>query len=468
MADVKKQKMEGAAGEGRGGVAGGRDWTKGSITRNLISLSWPMLISTGLRTMGPTIDMIWVGKLGAASIAGVGIASLAVTVLMTGRMGVRIGTRAILTRFVGAGDARGANHVARQALIISGAYAITMAVIGILFAVPILSLLGVEADVVAEGAAYMRIMFIGSAAMSFGMMNEGIMQASGDAVTPMRISVLYRLSHIVLCPFLVFGWWIFPRMGVSGAAVTNVVAESLATVIGLWILFSGRSRLRLTLRNFHLDLNIIWRIVRIGIPAAIMSMQRSLARLVLVWFMTPFGTLAVAGHTLVQRIEFFVAVPGFGFGQAAGVLVGQNLGARQPGRAERSAWQAVGFAGGIIGICSVLMLLFPGNVIRLFSPDPAVVQVGSVFLRIQIVGFLMFGFDTILMNSLSGAGDTLPPMLFNLLSMWVVPVPLAFLLPRVTNLGVYGVRWAIVAGTIAGAIAFITYFRLGRWKRKKV
>ena len=445
-----------------------RDWTKGSTTRNLLSLSWPMLISSTIRMMGPTIDMIWVGKLGAASIAGVGLASIAVMVMMSGRQGINTGMRAMVARYVGAGDTEGANHVAQQALVISTAYAIAVATIGILFAKPILILLGVEADVVAEGAAYMRIMFAGTAAMSFGMMAGGIMQASGDAVTPMRVTMISRLFHVVFCPFLIFGWWIFPRLGVSGAAITNIASESLGMSIGLWVLFSGRSRLRLTLRNFHLDINILLRMIRIGVPASLMVMQRHLARLVFVWFMIPFGTLAVAGHTLMARIESFFVTPGFGFGGAGNVLVGQNLGAQQTERAEKSGWLAVGFAEIIMLIFSLAMLVWPESVIRIFNTEPAMVEIGVSFLRIAVVGFSVIGFSVVLIECLAGAGDTVPSMLFTLMSMWVVPVPLAFLLPRFTSLGVYGVRWAIVAGMIAGPVAYTVYFWLGRWKRKQV
>jgi len=468
MTDAKKQEIEGSAGRGRRGLAGGRDWTRGSIVRNLLSLSWPIIISSGFRMLGPTIDMIWVGKLGAASIAGVGVSGMAVTVMMTGRMGFSTGMRAMVARFVGAGDTEGANHVAQQAFVVSAAYSIVVAAIGVFFAEPILTLLGLEADVVAEGAAYMRIMFVGSAATSFGLMTEGIMQASGDAMTPMRLSLFYRLFHIGLCPLLIFGWWIFPRLGVSGAAVTNVASQSLGTVLGLWVLFTGRSRLKLTLRNFRVDLNIIWRIVRIGIPAAIMSMQKSFSRLVFVWFMVPFGTLGLAAHSLCQRVDHVIIIPASGFGQGAGILVGQNLGAQQPGRAERNAWLAAGLATGIIFICVVAIMLWPGSVIRIFSPEPELVEVASVFLRIAAVGMLVASFSIVLQNSLTGAGDTLPPMLIVVISIWLVQMPLALLLPRVTNLGVYGVRWALVAGIVARAIAFTIYSRLGRWKRKSV
>ena len=460
--------MEDIGGSPRIRGAFARDWTKGSIIGNLLSLSWPIMVSQSLNMVGPTIDMIWVGKLGAATIAGVGVGGMAVMLVNSIMMGLIVGLRAIIARFVGAGDARGANHVARQAFAISTIFSIVMASIGIFFAEPILIMFGLEADVVAEGAIYMRIMFVGSVAMSFRMVAEGIMQSSGDTVTPMKIAIVFRFLHVVLCPFLVFGWWIFPRLGVSGAALTNVISQSLGVTLGLWVLFSGRTRLRLNLSNFRLDPNIIWRVVRIGIPASIMGMQRNLGHLVLMWFMVPFGTLAVAAHTLCQRIDMILVMIGIGLGNGAGVLVGQNLGARQPERAARSGWLAASVVEGFMVIGALAILLWAESIIRIFNTEPALVELASTFLRIAAVGYLMLGFGVTLSHCISGAGDTVPPMLATLLTIWVVQMPLAFLLPQVTDLGIYGVRWAMVVGMAVGAVAYTTYFRLGRWKSKKV
>ncbi len=213
---------------------------------------------------------------------------------------------------------------------------------------------------------------------------------------------------------------------------------------------------------------MIWRIVRIGLPASVMGMQRNISQLVLMWFMAPFGTLAVAAHSLNQRIEMILFMPAMGFGMAAGVLAGQNLGARQPERAERSGWLASGLAEGFMLICSLAILLWAEGIIHIFSSEPELVKIGSIFLRIAVAGYVVMAFAAVLQQCISGAGDTLPPMLFTTLGMFVVQIPLAFLLPRVTGLGVYGVRWAMVAGTVVGTIAYIVYFRLGRWKRKKV
>ncbi len=445
-----------------------RDWTKGSIIRNLLSLSWPIMISDGLRTVGPTIDMIWVGKLGTAAVAGVGVSSMAILAVMVGMMGLNAGMRALIARFMGASDTESANHVAQQSLVVSAVYAAVIALIGILYAEPILSLFGLEADVITEGAAYMRITFAGTAVLSFGMMAEGIMQSSGDAVTPMRISVFYRILHIALCPFLIFGWWIFPRMGVSGAAISSIVAQGLGMVIALLVLYTGRSRLRLSMKNLCIDFKTIWRMVRIAIPISLAMVERAFGRLAFVWLMAPFGTVAVAAHSIIERIEVFLTTPAFGFGRGGGVLVGQNLGARQPERAERSAWMAVGVVQGIMVIAAVVLLVWPEPIIRFFSTDPELVSSGSIFLMIMVAGIFGVGFDCVLSNCLAGSGDTLPTMFVTLLTMVAVPLPLGLILPDIAGLGVYGVRWAIVIGMIVGAIGYTLYFRLGRWKRKMI
>ena len=446
----------------------GRDWTQGSILKNLLMLSWPMMISQFLNMIGPTIDMIWVGKLGAAPIAGVGVAGMVVMFVMAGIMGLGIGTRAMIARFVGANDAEGANHVARQAFFVGACLGAILAVVGIYFTEHILILMGVEPDVVTEGAAYMRILFVGGAVMTFRMLTEGIMQASGDSVVPMRISVLFRAFHTALCPFLVFGLWIFPRLGVQGAALTDVISQAFGLTLGIWILLTGRTRLRLTLSNFRCDADIIRRIVKISIPVIIMGMQRGLLHIVIMTFMIHFGTLAVAAHTLGQRLDMMIVMLTMGLGMGAGVLAGQNLGAVQPERAERTGWLALGISMIILVVCSICILLWAEYIIKAFSSEPDLVNLASSFLRIAAIGYMVFSFIGILINFLSGVGDTLPAMMIEIGHMWLVIVPLAYLLPKLTNLGVYGIRWAMVIGVFVGAAAQLIYFVKGRWKLKSL
>lgn len=460
----------------RGGVGGGarrdarinRDWTEGSIIGNLWSLSWPMMITQAITTLGPTLDMIWVGKLGAASIAGVGVSGMVTQLFSTARMGLQMGTRAVVARSVGARDEEGANHAAQQAFVLTILFSIIVAAVGIFLSRDMLRLLGLEADVLAEGAAYLRIQLIGMVTMSFQMMGQSLMQASGDSQTPMKIAIGARLLHVALSPLLIFGWWIFPRLGVSGAALTAVISQGVAGGLSLWILYSGRTRLRLTMRGFGFDFRMIWRIVKIGIPAMINGTERTSANLLVMWFVVPFGTAAVAAHSLLDRLDRFLHMPAQGMGAGAGVLAGQNLGAGKPDRAEKTGWLAASLFTGAMLVVSLLIWFWPEFTIRLFNTEPELVKVAANFLRIQIVALMTFGFVQVLMQCLNGMGDTWIPMLNTLITLWGVQMPLAYFLPKVTGLGVYGVRWAMVTAVILRAVIFAVYFKLGRWKRIKV
>ena len=432
---------------------GMRDWTQGNVFRNLLLLSWPMVISNVLMMLGPTIDMIWVGRLGSEAMAAVGAAGIAVQLLMTAMFGLIMGVRAMVARLIGAGDFRAANHVAQQGLVLAGIAAVVMAALGIFFTEAILGLFGLDEAVVALGVAYLRIMFIGGAAMTFRIMGEAVMQAAGDAITPMVTATIYRLLHVALCPFLIFGWWVFPEMGVSGAAMTNVISQTLAVAMGFWYLFGGRAvtfgkrrrpgdppplsltsesslpwwlprfgpgRLRLTLRDFSFDADIIWRIFKIGTPAMVSGMQRTATQFILLFFIAPFGTAAVAAHTVVQRVEMLLFMPGMAFGTGAGVLVGQNLGANRPDRAERGVWLATALVESLVLASSLAIFLWPEAIVRVFNSEPAVLEVAVPFLRIAVVGYAVVGFSSVMMMSLSSAGDTLIPMLVTIFSVWAV------------------------------------------------
>ena len=445
-----------------------KDWTKGSILNNLLLLSWPMVAMESLYVVSQIIDMIWVGRLGSTAIAAVGIANIVLMLIMSMSMGLIVGARALIARYIGALDIAGANHVVGQAIILSTTWGLLVTVVGIFLAHPVLSLFGLEAEVVIDGVAYLRVMFAGWVAMEVLVMCLYTIQAAGDAVTPLKVEFLLRAVHVTICPFLVLGWWVFPRMGVSGAALSNVISQCLGVVVVLWILFGGHTRLQPTLRDLHLTPSIIWRILKISIPALVMSLQRAFGNLILTWLIIPFGTLAVAAHSLASRMEMFITVPGMAAGNSAGVLVGQNLGAGQPERAERSTWLALSLVEAFMVTCSMVILLWAEGIMGIFTTDPGLVELGSIFLRIATAGYMLIAFVAVLQSSIAGAGDTIPIMIVSIVAIWAVQLPLAFLLPQVANLGVFGLRWALVAGTVAAAIAYITYFRLGRWKAKKL
>jgi putative MATE family efflux protein len=445
-----------------------RDWTRGSLLKNLLLLSWPMTVTMTLMSVGPTIDLIWVGKLGETAVAAVGVAGVVVQLAMCLMMGLTMGMLALISRTIGEKDIPTAQRIAQQAFVVSGGYAVVMALIGQFLGENILRLITADPNIVSMGTTYLRIEFIGGATMVFRMMMDAVMQASGDSVNPMWIAVIYRLFHIVLCPFLVFGWWIFPELGVSGAAYTGVIAQGLGIIIGLRVLLSGRTRLKLSFRNFKIDFNIIWRIIRVGLPSSISDIQRNLSQFFLQIFMAPFGTAALAAHSIAQRIEMLMFVPTMSFGMGAGVLVGQNLGARQPERATKSAWLAAGLVEIWVIVASIFIFFFTEPIVRIFNNDPLLIIAGVQYIRIAIAGWALMGFFFVLMSSLQSAGDTVSTMVISIIATWIITMPLAYFLPKYTNWGVYSIRWAMSASMILGALGNIIYFRIGRWKTRRV
>jgi putative MATE family efflux protein len=445
-----------------------RDWTQGSITQNILLLSWPMIILGALYTANLILELIWVGKLGSAAIAGVGVAGIVVLLVSTIKSGLGAGERAMVARLVGAGDITEANHVSGQAFIISAVYGALITLVGIFLSEPIFGLFGLAPDVAAEGVIYLRIVLIGWFTEAFWITSLYVIQSSGDVMIPMKIAVIIRIVNVVICPFLVLGWWIFPRLGVAGAAYAYIITTALGMALCFWVLFNKKTRIQLTWKDFSPDGTTIRRILKIGLPSSVMGLGKTFGDLVFAWLMIPFGTLPLAAHNLLSRIESFINSPSMSVGMSSGVMVGQNLGAKQPQKASRSGWIATGLIVGYMFVCIIVLLIWSENIIGLFNVESDLVQVGSVFLRIAVAGYLGMSVVYVLQSSITGSGDTTPPMIITLVMLWVVQLPLAYLLSHYTGLGVYGVRWAIVIGYIMGALAYIIYFWSSRWKRKKI
>jgi putative MATE family efflux protein len=444
-----------------------RDLTQGSIVQNLFALAWPLIVANSINMIGPTVDTIWVGRLGPNALAGVGVAGTVVMLVQAGLMGLFTGLRAMIARFIGAKDERQANFVAQQALVIGAVSSVVLAIIGIFFAEDILEIVGVTPEVLAIGASYIRIQFVCMIAISFRMMSDGVMQASGDTMTPMKIAVIFRGLHVLISPAFIFGIWFFPKMGVNGAATANVISQSLGTAISFWILFTGRSRLKLTLKGLYIDFKMIWRIIRIGLPSSIMGIQQNLGQFFLLRIVSVFGTLAVAAHSLNQRVEMIMVMPAWGLGMAAGVLTGQNLGAQRPDRAVRGGWLACGMIEIFAVVCCGALLLWAEYVVRIFSSDPELITLAATFLRISVVSYTVMGLSGVFQQSITGAGDTILPMIVSIIAIWAIQIPLAYFLSK-TSLGVYGIRWGIVTSAVLSACAYTLYFRMGRWMHREI
>ena len=445
-----------------------REWTQGPIINNLLLLSWPMIVMEATYMVSQIWDMVWVGKAGTSSIAALGIANLVMMLISTIDMALISGSRAMIARFVGARDFEGARKVAGQTFILAVAWGTLVTIAGSLLVGPIMHMFGVEEQVALEGMKYLRIFFAGWLSLEILIMSLYTIQSTGDSFTPMIIEISIRAVHLLLCPFLVLGLWVFPHMGIAGAALSNVVSQALGAVAGLWVLFGGYSRMKLSLKDIRFVPDIAWRMLKIGFPSLISMLQSSFSMFVLTWIIVPFGTRVIAANSLVSNVQGFIITPNLGLGSAVAVLVGQNLGAKQPERAVKSTLLGAGILTAFLIACGVIILVWAEGIVTLFNNDPALVAIVAAFLRIATVGYLVMGINSALMNCISGAGDTLPNMIINIIIIWVIQVPLVYILSHYTGLGFYGIRWAIVISTFTGTIAYFIYFRTGRWKHKKV
>ncbi len=444
-----------------------RDWTRGSIAKNLLLLAWPVVVGNVANQFDMVVDMVWVARLGAESVAGVGVAGTLVMVLSMFRMGITVGQRAMVARAVGADNIQAADHATTQALLLNFVYATLVVTVGVMLAEPFMRLMGVEAEVVRQGANYMRIQMFGQAAMSFRMMGDASMQASGDTVTPMKIITIQRALHIVLAPFLIFGWGFFPRLEVSGAALANTSAASLGAAAAMWVLASGRTRVHVRLSR-RFSRSTVLEMLRIGLPAGLNSAERSIARTFITRILTSFGTYGVAAHTIAVRIESLTELGSQGLGQAAGVMVGQNLGAGRPDRSYRSGWTALGLGAVVNTILAGLVIWKAESLIRVFSSDPELVEVATMYLRVRAADFVFMCGASVFSQSLNTAGDTVPVMASSIVTLWGIELPLAYFLPRITHWGVYSVAVANVICNIVRVSLYMSFFQWGKWREKRI
>ena len=297
-----------------------RDLTKGSIPKNLWFLSWPQIVEGKLGVVDQLADLIWAGRLGFQAIAGLGVAQTYIMLVMTSRMGLDTGMRSMIARAVGSRDIPYANHVFMQSLTLATIFAVVSVLVGLLFTEPLLQVLGLSDAVVDQAAGYMRVQFVVMAVMGYQRLSASALQASGDSMTPLKAAAVTRVAHLALSPLLIFGVWWFPRMGLTGAAVANLVAVSLGGAMNYFALIKGTSRLSLDVRKYSVDLPLIWRLVRIGAPASVTTMQRGFGQLIVVGIVASFGDGALAAFALTRRTENVV-----------------NQGGSRPGQGRRRA-----------------------------------------------------------------------------------------------------------------------------------
>ena len=446
-----------------------RDFTRGSIPVALIILAIPMILEMSMEALFAIVDTFFVAKLGAAAVAVVGLTESVIALIYAVAVGLSIGATATVARRVGEKDmdgaARAATHVIYLGLLVSAA----MGLAGVIFARQIFGLLGAEPEVIELGLPFMRIMFGTNAVILFLFLLNGIFRGAGDAAIALRVLIIANGLNIVLDPLFIFGIWIFPKWGVTGAAVATVIGRSAGVAFAAWTLLRpGNGRLEIRAEHWRFDPTLLVALVRLSGTAVLLFLITKLSWGGLGRGVAGFGTGAIAGYQIGLRVIIFVILPAVGLANAAATLVGQNLGAGQPERAERSVWTAAILNAVLLGLAGIFFIVFPELVVSIFTTDPEVSRYAIDCLRIVGYGYAFYGLGMVMESSFNGAGDTLTPTYLNFVIFWLFEIPLAYVLAYSFEMGPQGVFWAITIAFSALAVASALVFRRGKWNHQVV
>ncbi len=445
-----------------------RNLTSGSLHRNIWHLAIPMILETGIANVAFVLDTYWVGRLGSAALAAVTISVTIRWVINSLANGLGIGGMAVVARRIGAQDREAAEHALWQTILLSLIVSLLLGGLGLLVARPLLVLLGADAEVLPLGLSYLRATFSGLFTLILVMAINAMLRGAGEARLAMAVLFLVTAVTVVLEPVLIFGMGPLPPLGIAGSAWAFILGLGAGLALQAVILFRGRARISINPRNLRPDFPLMGRIIRIALPSTVQMTLRSSSRLIIVGLVGLYGTFATAGYGVANRLLLIALIPDFGLGNAAATLVGQNLGARQPGRAERSAWWVSSYAAGYMAVVAALFFVFAQPLVAFFDPTPQVVAFGTDCLRVVAPSLVVGAVGVVLARGFDGAGNTLPPMAINLLSLWGMEAPLAYGLSLWLGVGIAGVWWGRAIANLANGLFFVFWFRLGRWKQKEV
>ncbi len=443
-----------------------RDLTSGSITRNIWHLSIPMIIGNLLQNTFSFVDMIFVGRLGPDAIAAVAMSGIMLSMIFTVAIGISMGTVALVARYTGARKMDAIENVTIQSLWLGIIGSLLIGWIGYYFAEAILKLLGASPEVVSRGVPYIRISFFGSFTMFFSVALGAALRGVGDAITPTKMLAGSTVLNIALDPLLIFGIWRFPELGIAGSAWATVITRGIGTLYLFRKCSNGRGFFTLRLRHAQFDWLTMKAILKIGVFGSVQAILRNLSGVVLMRIVAIYGTTTVAAYGIGMRLQFMIMMPGFGIGNAVATLVGQNLGAGKPDRAERTAKIATGWGWLIMTVGGIGYILFAEPLIRIFNTDPEVVRQGMLYLRVTAGAIGLIGISIILSRAFNGAGDTLSPMTITGIALFLLRIPLALGGARLWH--VFGLFLGIAGSTFLQAMIMIFWFHKGHWKHKEI
>lgn len=447
------------------------DYTQGSIRGAIILLAIPMILELSLESVFAVVDMYFVSHLPNSSIAmaTVGLTEAVIALVYTIAMGLSTAATAVVARRTGEKNPDAAAHAGAQSLLIALVVTIVVSLLGIIFAADVLKIMGARPEVVEQGTVFTRIMLGGSVVIILLFLINGIFRGAGDAAMAMRSLWIASLINIFLCPMLINGYGLFPELGLKGAAIATTIGRGIGVLYQCYHLFSGRRAIKLKLSHFRLDLPVIKTLTEVAWPASLQFFIQSGSWIFMAYLVSITGsTDASAGYQVAIRNVVFFILPAWGLSNAAATLVGQNLGARQPKRAEQSVWLTAKYNAIFMLLVTILFVFFASPIISIFTKEPDVHRYATLALQIIGAGYIFYGIGMVMIQALNGAGDTKTPTWINLFGFWFFQIPLAWVLAKHFNWGPTGAFVAIPVAESFLALAAWYFFKKGKWKMVKV
>ena len=438
------------------------------MDRAIVLLAIPMVLEMCMESLFGVVDVFWVARLGADAIATVGLTESMLIVLFALALGIGMSATAMVARRIGEKQPAAASVAAVQAILIGVVVSTIAAVLGFTFAPDLLSAMGASAEVIRTGSGYTRMMLAGSITIFQLFLINAVFRGAGDAATAMRALWIANAVNILLNPCLIFGLGPFPHMGVLGSAVGTTIGRGIGVAYQLWVLMSGRSRIRVSFADFRVDLGVMQRIFRLSLGATFQYLVQMTSWIGLIRVVSLFGSSAVAANTLATRIVVFAILPSWGMANAAATLVGQNLGAGKPERAEHAVWRTGLYNMIFLGTVGVLFITFAEPIIGIFTSDPQVFPLAVTGLRFFSYGYISYAYGMVVSQAFNGAGDTFTPTVLNLICFWLCQIPLAWFLAIALEMGPKGAFLSVVVADTMLAVLGILWFRRGTWKRQTV
>jgi len=445
-----------------------QDYTTGSLNRAILLLAIPMILEMVLESLFAVVDVFWVGRLGADAVATVGLTESLLTLVFAVGLGLSLSTTAMVARRIGEKNPEGAAVAGMQAIAIGLAISFVVGLPCVFYAPALLRLMGASPQVISVGSGYARIALGGSGAIMMLFLNNAIFRGAGDAAIAMRLLWVSNIINLILDPCLIFGWGPFPKLGVTGAAAATFTGRSIGVLYQFYRLMRGSERIRILKSQIRVNLPILLRLLRVSLTGILQFAIAHTSWIGLMRIVSVFGSVTLAGYTIAIRILIFVLLPSWGLSNAAATLVGQNLGARQPERAQSSVWRTGFYNMLFLGGVGVFFLIFSTPIVRLFTSDPAVIPLASAALRILSYGNIGYAYGMVMLQAFNGAGDTVTPTYVHFFGFWLLEIPLAYALALPARMGANGVYISIVVAEAAIATAGILLFRRGRWKCQQI